>query len=256
MAPNRNTHKYYKLDKFRPGPDRNRCTSQTTTRQQDLGFTQHDPTPQQPQDAHLHITRCKRQSVSSSGFLESSRKEVRTSQNKSKSAKPPENQRSTEKPADTSLDWRTKAMKGRVVDEGSDEAEGVPVARKPTSWPRAQVVILEEDESDEEDAISLFPFKNVPPVGHSNGKRDNILNKPREPNLREKKEPEYRVRAPYQREDVGRALLERIRDTKIEVSIGEQLAVSPELAGQFKKSPNQVQSSLFPGKSGSTGKSD
>ncbi|KAJ6546777.1 hypothetical protein B0H10DRAFT_1969508 [Mycena sp. CBHHK59/15] len=53
MAPDRNTRMYYKLDKVRPGPDRNRRTSQTTTRQQDLGFTQHDPTPQQLRDARL-----------------------------------------------------------------------------------------------------------------------------------------------------------------------------------------------------------
>jgi hypothetical protein len=159
---------------------------------------------------------------------------------KVKKAKPPEN-RTVPNPADENRDWRTRATRASEIDDDnvSDEAEAPIVTPPKPKKPHGRKVTFEEvvDEDDEVQTIaSRFPFKEAMDLEAKRNKENaTASNKQGGPIPNNKREPEYRVRAPYQDDKAGKRLFNQIMATRLEVSVKDQLAGSPALANEFRK---------------------
>jgi hypothetical protein len=148
---------------------------------------------------------------------------------KRKPAKPPED-RSEANSGSKSQNWRTKATKATTVDESSSdesEEEVLPIITK-TRKLKVAAVVADDDESG--DAVIHLPYKDVTPVVH-NSKRDNqdqdLISANRE-------EKSYRVRAPVQKDGLGKQLSNKLMNTEITISLKDLLGASPEVRESTK----------------------
>ncbi|KAJ7441712.1 hypothetical protein FB451DRAFT_1190899 [Mycena latifolia] len=150
---------------------------------------------------------------------EHSRKEAGDKAQASPSAKPPENRKQA-KPADKNNDWRTKATVGSDYQESSDEE----VEPKPVKKPARRHIILDDDFSDEE----------PPPVPYRRlGKGSKAHVKDPLPVATEKA---FRLVAPVERAGAVDELNERIKETRVDVRLGDLWGMAPELAKKLRKS--------------------
>ena len=121
--------------------------------------------------------------------------------------KPPES-RKNKSPADKDSDWRKRAAE--EVEEERETRESRPIENR---------------------AYVELPYVAVPPViNRSEDQPDDYGKQLTQPDIRE-----YQVRAPVQREGLGRALADKVLRTEVTLDIRDLAGVSPEVRETIRK---------------------
>lgn len=154
---------------------------------------------------------------------------IEVSKRKPRQAKPPEDRTKAYSEAG-SQNWRTQATKGTNEDESSSEEEELA---NPVTERRVKIAEVRNDGEKWSDGVAKLPYKAVPPLNQRI--RETLVEEGSiEKNTQSNDEKSYIVRAPVQKDGLGKKLARQAGETMISVSLRELWGVSPDVRDQTK----------------------